>query len=276
MESPSSWKIVKLVFLRKLEPEKWKNLHVGGVDGISCQHLQVMVSNLLQKHWERQEERNPVMRHGTVVRPTMYLASLDIKTAFNEAKPKHVAHILDGHNTHGWLIVALLREMWGWEAWPRLNAWKAALVSTEACDKEAWKPHPRLWQKMATQIWANVEEKWMRKRSGILLDFGWEGIHQIGSFMCLCIMSHSKENLEQMLRDVIEETRTQPNVSVVDEYVWCRREEWHEFGHHIGMLRISFKILGCAMNRQGKTYDAVEERMQSANKAFWEGHSDLQ
>ena len=30
-----------------------------------------------------------------------------------------------------------------------------------------------------------------------------------------------------------------------------------------------FKILGCAMNRQGKTYDAVEERMQSANKAFW-------
>ena len=31
----------------------------------------------------------------------------------------------------------------------------------------------------------------------------------------------------------------------------------------------TFKILGCAMNRQGKTCDAVEERMQSANKAFW-------
>ena len=29
-----------------------------------------------------------------------------------------------------------------------------------------------------------------------------------------------------------------------------------------------FKILGCMMNRQGKTCDAVEERMQSANKAF--------
>ena len=25
------------------------------------------------------------------------------------------------------------------------------------------------------------------------------------------------------------------------------------------------------MNRQGKTCDAVEERMQSANKAFWKG-----
>ena len=48
-------------------------------------------TNLLRKHWERQEERNPVMKHGTVVRQTMYLASLDIKTAFDEAKPKHVA-----------------------------------------------------------------------------------------------------------------------------------------------------------------------------------------
>ena len=38
-------------------------------------------------------------------------ASLDIKTAFDEAKPKHVAKISDGHNTHGWLIAALLREI---------------------------------------------------------------------------------------------------------------------------------------------------------------------
>ena len=30
-----------------------------------------------------------------------------------------------------------------------------------------------------------------------------------------------------------------------------------------------FKILVCAMNRQVKTCDAVEERMQSANKDFW-------
>ena len=28
------------------------------------------------------------------------LASLDIKTAFDEAKPKHVAKIMDNHNTH--------------------------------------------------------------------------------------------------------------------------------------------------------------------------------
>ena len=54
------------------------------------------------------------MKHGTVVRQTMYLANLDIK-AFDEAKPKQVANILDSHNAHGWLIAALLREMPGLE-----------------------------------------------------------------------------------------------------------------------------------------------------------------
>ena len=43
------------------------------------------------------------MKHGTVVRPTMFLASLDIKTAFDEAKPKHVVRILQDHNADGFL-----------------------------------------------------------------------------------------------------------------------------------------------------------------------------
>ena len=30
-----------------------------------------------------------------------------------------------------------------------------------------------------------------------------------------------------------------------------------------------FKVQGCVMNRHGKTCDAVEERMQSANEALW-------
>ena len=104
---------ISLRLEKEKEPEKWKNLHVGGADGISCQHLQVMMTNVRQKHWEWQEERNPVKKHGTVVRPTMYLASLEIKTAFDEAQPEHVANIMDNHNTHGWIIAALLREMSG-------------------------------------------------------------------------------------------------------------------------------------------------------------------
>ena len=184
-ESPSSWKVVKLMLLRKLdavptkgirsyraialtlvmlkwyascillllekekEPEKWKKLHIG------------MMTNVIQKHWEWQEERHPVIKHGTVVRPALYLASLDIKTAFED----------------------LIEE--------------AAKVDLEPKPASLW------W----TSTYASDEKKDM-------------------------ILGASKGR----------------NKFPVEE---------------------EFKILGCLMNRQGKTCDAVEERMQSANKAFW-------
>ena len=52
-----------------------------------------------------------MLGHGSMVRPTVYLASVDIKTAFNEARPRHVAKNMEGHNTHWWIVSALLREM---------------------------------------------------------------------------------------------------------------------------------------------------------------------
>ena len=67
-----------------------------------------------------------MLRYGTVARPTMCLASLDIKTAFDEARPKHVAKIMDSHNTHGWIIATLLREMSGLES-------KAMFECVESC-----------------------------------------------------------------------------------------------------------------------------------------------
>ena len=38
-------------------------------------------------------------------------------------------------------------------------------------------------EKMATKVWANVEEEWMKKRKGILLDLEVEEVHQICCFM---------------------------------------------------------------------------------------------
>ena len=68
----------------------------------------------------------------------------------------------------------------------------------------------RLWQKMATQIWANVEEEWMKKGKGVLLDVEGEGgeVHQICSFMWadnFWIIFHSEKHLEQMFLDLIED-----------------------------------------------------------------------
>ena len=90
------------------------------------------------------------------------------------------------------------------------------------------------------------------------------------------VLSHSKRNLEQMLRDLIEELETwdlAPDPAMVDkQYEEEERSEVLVVTNGL-MYRFLFeeklKILGCAMNRQGKSLDAIEERMQSANKTFW-------
>ena len=62
---------------KEKEPESWKKLHVGGIEGITCQHFQVMMTHLLLKHWEWQEDRTPMLRHGCLVRPATFWASMD-------------------------------------------------------------------------------------------------------------------------------------------------------------------------------------------------------
>ena len=83
----------------------------GWAPAVSSQNVAQRAGGLEQ--W--QEERSPMMRHGIVVRPTMFLASLDIKTAFDEARPRHVAKMIESHDQHRWLIAAILREMSGLE-----------------------------------------------------------------------------------------------------------------------------------------------------------------
>ena len=90
------------------------------------------------------------MEHGTVVRPSMYMASLDIRTAFDEAKPKHVARIMDNHNTHGWLIAALLREMSVLSGKATFECVESSFVFNR-CLRQGSAEAPCLWQKMAPQ-----------------------------------------------------------------------------------------------------------------------------
>ena len=89
---------------------------------------------------------------------------------------------------------------------------------------------------------------------------------------------HSKENLEQMLRNRIEEASRWDLVPKPASLWWTITYDSEEkvdmfLGTTSGCYKFrfedEFKILGCAMNRQGKSHDAIEERMQSANKAFW-------
>ena len=41
------------------------------------------------------------------MRPTLYLASMDIKTAFEVARLKHIARIVWDHDVHGWITGAI-------------------------------------------------------------------------------------------------------------------------------------------------------------------------
>ena len=53
------------------EPTGWRSLHVGGVN---CEHMQALLTNYLQRHWEWQEDRRTDLEPG--------FAGLDAKTAF--------------------------------------------------------------------------------------------------------------------------------------------------------------------------------------------------
>ena len=119
------------------------------------------------------------------------------------------------------------------------------------------------------------------EKHGLLLDVKGEKVHQICSFVWATnfwIMSHSKRNLEQMLRDLIEEAEKWDLAPKTCKSVWTSTHEEEERSEVLiatnglmyrFLLLETFKILGCAMSREGKSLDVIDERMQSANKVFW-------
>ena len=76
------------------------------------------------------------------------------------------------------LIAALLREMSGLcgkATFERVESY----FSFNRCLRQGSVEAPCLWQKMATLILTSVEEEWMKKSEGVLLDVEGEGVHQI-------------------------------------------------------------------------------------------------
>ena len=68
-------------------------------------------------------------------------------------------------------------------------------------------------------------------------------------------------------RDLIEEAEKY-DLAPKPASLWWTSTYEEEERSEVLVLRKKFLILGCAINRQGKSLDAIEERMQSANKAF--------
>ena len=162
-----------------------------------------MMTNLLQKCiGNGRRKKTPMLKHGSVVRPTMYLASMDIKTAFDWSRPRHVAKTWRA--THGWLISAFLRDMSGLEGQATIECVESKF-SFSGCLRQGSVEAPGLWQKMATQLLANEEENWVRNRMGVHLDLEGQRAHQICSFMWAD--NFWIPNLEQMLRTRLKKRR---------------------------------------------------------------------
>ena len=50
----SKWYTTVLVDLlhEEQEPVEWRRPHVGAERGVNCEHMQALVTNILQRHWE--------------------------------------------------------------------------------------------------------------------------------------------------------------------------------------------------------------------------------
>ena len=84
-------------------------------------------------------------------------ASMDIKTAFDVARPKHVAKFMGDESVHVWIVAAFLLEMVGCEGRATFENVECTFPFTR-CVRQGGAQTPRLWLKMAMQISWNVEE----------------------------------------------------------------------------------------------------------------------
>ena len=128
--------VCDLLFSAWKKRRSWRDAS-GWYDGISCQHLQVLTTQLLQKHREW---------HCCVKRPTMYLASMDIKTAFGVARPQHIAKNMGDQDVQGWITAALQREIAGLEGQATFGNVESTF-SFARCSRQGSVEAPRLWLK---------------------------------------------------------------------------------------------------------------------------------
>ena len=84
-------------------------------------------------------------------------ASMDIKTALDVARPKHVAKSMWDWSVHVWIVAAFQREVAGLEGRATCENVECTFPLTR-CIRHGSVQTPRLWLKMAMKKLWNVEE----------------------------------------------------------------------------------------------------------------------
>ena len=135
----------------------------GAERGVNCEHMQVLLTNLLQKHWEWQENRRKDWEPSKFRYKTMYMASLDVKTAFDVARPSVVSKILHGH------VAALLAEMQDVKGSACFENCETEFRYSK-CIRQGGVEAPVLWGRVVKYVSWKAEEKWKARDWG--LSFG--------------------------------------------------------------------------------------------------------
>ena len=102
---------------------------------------------------------------------TMFMASLDVKTAFDVAKPLVVSKILSLIGAHGHVVAALLAEMQDVKGSACLENCETEFRYSK-CIRQGGLEAPVLWGRVAKYVLWKAEEKW--KARGWGLSFGGE------------------------------------------------------------------------------------------------------
>ena len=78
---------------------------------------------------------------------------------------------MESHDTHGWIVLALLREMCGLDGQAMFGCVES-IFSFNRCLCQGSVEAPRLRQRMVTKPLANVEEPWNKEKNGHPFRFG--------------------------------------------------------------------------------------------------------
>ena len=184
------------------------------MDGISCQHLTSLgTTNLLQQHWEWQEERNPSDetwysckaddvhgKHGHQEQPSM-----------RQNRNMWQRFCTTTIHTDG-LLQPFLREMSGLSGMASFESVESRF-NFKRCLRQGSVEAPRsVAEDGEPDFGQSVEEEWIDEKERRPLGCRRRRVYiKYVAVMwadTFGIMSHTKEHLEQMLKDLIEEAGT--------------------------------------------------------------------
>ena len=109
----------------------------GQTDSLVGWLCKVPSLQLLQKHWDLQEDRTPMMRHGSVIRLRMYLTPRRPSMRQDQSTSRNVWKIMT--STDGFLLPYCVKWL-VWKDRPSSRAWKVPSLLPNAFAKGASKP----------------------------------------------------------------------------------------------------------------------------------------